>query len=219
MCVRRDRCPVYAGVAIMVFLALWGADSLIVGMFDRVTMTPAPGATMHIKGGDVDLAKLGVASKTLQAALKDQTPPAPAATTDELESLLPSSLASGFTRSQVTSSAAHLGKLSGAVAQGTYHKDNDAIVLSVADLGLAGGLADAITLSANKHTATGYQKSGQVDGRMTIEKYDRTTNNGEYDVLVANRFMIQAKGHASVETLQAAVRTVPFDRLEAMAKG
>jgi hypothetical protein len=219
MCVRRDRCPVYAGVAIMVFLALWGADSLIVGMFDRIAMTPAPGATMHLKGGDVDLAKLGVASKTLQAALKDQTPPAAAVTTDELESLLPPSLASGFTRSQVTSSSAHLGKLSGAMAQGTYHKSNDAMVLSVADLGLAGGLADAVTLSANKHTDTGYQKSGQVDGRMTIEKYDRTTNNGEFDVLVANRFMVQAKGHASVETLRAAVQTVPFDRLEAMAKG
>ena len=54
---------------------------------------------------------------------------------------------------------------------------------------------------------------------MTMEKYDRPTNQGEYDVLVANRFLIQAKGHTTVETLQAAVKSVPFDRLEAMAKG
>jgi hypothetical protein len=92
-------------------------------------------------------------------------------------------------------------------------------VLTVADLGAAGGLAQAVTLSANKHTDTAYQKSGQVAGRMTVEKYDRTTNNGEYDILIANRFLVQAKGHTSVEILQAAVQAVPFDRLEAMAKG
>jgi hypothetical protein len=219
MCVRRDRCPVYAGVAIMVFLALWGADTLIVGVFDRATMTPAPGATLHVKGADLDLSKLGMASKSLQNALKNQTAPPPAATTDELESLIPSDLPSGFTRSQVTSKSANLGKLSGAMAQGTYAKDKDAIVLTVADLGAAGGLAQAVTLSANKHTDTAYQKSGQVAGRMTVEKYDRTTNNGEYDILIANRFLVQAKGHTSVEILQAAVQAVPFDRLEAMAKG
>jgi hypothetical protein len=218
MCVRRDLCPIYAGVAITVFLALWGGDSLVMAAFDKATMAPQSGTTLQTRLGTIDVRKLAQASKHLSDAAKSSTP-TPAATTDELESLVPASLASGFNRTQITSSAGHLGKFSGAMAQGTFVKDGATMTLTVGDLGAAGGLAQAVTLTANKHTDTSYEKSGQVDGRLNIEKYDRTTNTGEYDILVANRFLVQAKGKASVEILQAAVETVPFDRLEAMAKG
>lgn len=226
MCVRRDLCPVYAGVAITVFLALWGADSFAVSLFDRATMIPAPGASLHSKAGDIDIGKLAQAGHSLDAAIKDSTGRPPAVTTDQLEALLPADLASGFKRTQVTSSSGHIGKLQGTMAQGTYANQGSTllggksdIVVTVGDLGAVGGLAEAVTLTSNKHTQNGFQKSSQVNGRLTIEKYDRPSNSGEYDVLVADRFLVQAKGRASVETLQAAAEAVPFDRLEALAKG
>ena len=217
MHVSRDKTPVYAGVAILVFLALWGAQSLTVAVFDKVVMTPAIGSSVNIgQGARVDI---GTARKTLDSALSSNMPRPPAITPDELETLLPAGLDSGFVRQTVSSSSAHLGKLSGSMAQGSYKRGDDVLTLSIADTGVLGGLADAVKLATNKHTATGYQKSGEVEGRMTLEKYDRPTNQGEFNVLVANRFLVQAKGNATVETLQAAVRATDFARLEAMAKG
>lgn len=220
MCVRRDLCPIYAGVTIAIFLALWGGSSLAITAFDRVTMVPAPGATLHAGGVAVDVGKLNQAGKDLAGSLNGASAAKPAATTDELESLLPAMLPNGFARTGMTSSAGHLGNLSGAMAQGTYVKDPNSLVLTVADLGSAGALAQAVSLNVNKHSDTGYQKSTQTpDGRIAVEKYDRVSNSGEYDILIANRFLVQAKGKATVEMLRSAVQSAPFDRLEAMAKG
>jgi hypothetical protein len=216
MCVRNDLCPIFAGVLIAIFLALWGVSSLAIAAFDRVTMVPAPGATLHAGGASIDVGKLTQAGK----ALSSGGAPKPAATTDELESLLPSTLTNGFTRTQITSNSGHLGNLSGAMAQGTYVKDPNTFVLTIGDLGSAGALAQAVSLNANKHTDTSYEKSSQTpDGRMMVEKYDRVSKSGEYDILIGNRFLVQAKGKATMEMLQAAVQAMPFDRLEAMAKG
>ena len=221
MCVRNDLCPVFAGVLIAIFLALWGVSSLAIAAFDRVTMVPAPGATLHAGSAAIDVGKLSRAGQALSAAAAGGgAMPKPAATTDELESLLPSTLATGFTRTRITSSAGHLGNLSGAMAQGTYVMGANNMVLTVGDLGSAGALAQAVSLSANKHTATSYEKSSQTpDGRMMVEKYDRTSSSGEYDILIGERFLVQAKGRATMDMLQAAVQAIPFDRLEAMAKG
>ena len=58
-----------------------------------------------------------------------------------------------------------------------------------------------------------------VDGRMTVEKYNRLDHTGEYAVVVAGRYIVQAKGRADIGTLKAAAQAVDWTRLEAMAKG
>ena len=65
----------------------------------------------------------------------------------------------------------------------------------------------------------GYEKRGMVDGRMTVEKYNRLDHTGEYAVVVAGRYIVQAKGRADIGTLKAAAQAVDWTRLEAMAKG
>lgn len=219
MRVKRDKCPVYAGVAGMVFLALWGAVSLSTTAFDRAAMVPAPGATLHTDGADIDMAKLKKAARELKEALSSKAPPRQVASTDELESLLSSELVAGFTRTELTSNSAQVGRLTGATAKGVYQKDKAVISVSLSDVGSLAGLAEAVKLNDSKTTANGYEKSSEVDGRLTIEKWDRPSGSGEYNVLVGNRFLVQAKGQAPVEVLKDAARAVDFGRLEAMAKG
>jgi len=216
MRVKRDKCPIYASVAGLVFLGLWGGVSLSTTAFDRITMVPAPGATLHTDGADIDIAKLKTAAREIRAAMSSKAPVRPAASTAELESLLPSDLVSGFARTQLTSNSANIGHLAASTAQGTYLKDKAIIHVSISDVGSLAGLAEAVTLNENKSTDTGYQKSSVIEGRLTIEKYDRPSNTGEYNVLVGNRFLVQAKGNAPVEVLKGAALAVDFARLESM---
>ena len=97
------------------------------------------------------------------------------------------------------------------------------MTVEVLDLGAAGalaGMAGAFNMKSSKETATGYEKVGKVDGRLTMEEYDRTSRHGEYSVLVAERFMVQAKGDdVNMDDLKGAVNAVGIARLEGLAKG
>ena len=79
-------------------------------------------------------------------------------------------------------------------------------------------MASALSVQSSKETATGYEKVGQVNGRMTTEEYDRAAKTGKYGVLVGGRFMVQADGSASIDDLRNAVNAVDAGRLEALAK-
>jgi hypothetical protein len=80
-------------------------------------------------------------------------------------------------------------------------------------------MAGAFNVQSSKETASGYEKVGKVDGRMTQESYDRTSRHGEYSVLVADRFMVQATGDGvSIDDLKAAVGAVGAGQLEGLAK-
>jgi len=86
-------------------------------------------------------------------------------------------------------------------------------------MGAFAGLAGAMGVQSSKQTATGYEKVGKVDGRLTTEDWDNSGKSGKYGVLVANRFMVEAEGAApSIDVLKAAVAAVGPDRLEALAK-
>ena len=139
---------------------------------------------------------------------------------DVLQSLLPAALPNGFARTQVSSAGANMGGLGGTRAEGVYNKGDARISLAVTDIGAAGAMMSAVRVNSNKQTADGYEKIGQVDGRMTTEEYNRSSNSGKYGVLVASRYMIEADGSSvTIEDLKAAVGSVPVNRLEALSKG
>ena len=80
-------------------------------------------------------------------------------------------------------------------------------------------MASAFNVKSSKETATGYEKVGMVGGRMTQENYDRQSRSGEYSVLVADRFMVSAKGDGvTMDELKAAVSSIDQGRLEGLAK-
>ena len=101
--------------------------------------------------------------------------------------------------------------------------DGARITLTVTDLSAMGafaGIAGAMGVTSSKETASGYEKVGKVNGRMTTEEWNRESKSGKYGVLVADRFMVNAEGSGtSIDDLKAAVAAVGPDRLEGLAKG
>jgi hypothetical protein len=190
------------------------------GMADRGHLS----GVVNVPGkGSVDLARLQAAAERAEAASKQmQSGNAPPATDPEvLKGLLPASVGA-FARSEVSASSGGVGGMQGSGAEGTYAKGDARIHLEVTDLGAAGalaGMAGAFNVKSTKETATGYEKVGRVDGRMTQESYDTASRHGEYGVMVGDRFMVQATGDGvSMDELKAAVGAVGVSRLEAMAK-
>jgi hypothetical protein len=180
--------------------------------------------------GSVDLGKMERAAKEMEAAAQQMQAasetsaaggtPTGVVAPDVLQSLLPAALPNGFSRTEVSSMQANMGGLGGTHAEGVYTKGDARISLKVTDIGAAGAMMGAVRVNSNKQTADGYEKIGQVDGRMTTEEYNRSSNSGKYGVLVASRYMVEADGNGvTIEDLKAAAGAVPLSRLEALSKG
>ena len=141
---------------------------------------------------------------------------------DQLKAFLPDSVA-GLPRTELTAEKAGAAGISGSNAEAVYSKDNARITLTVTDLSAMGafaGIAGAMGVQSSKETASGYEKVGKVNGRMTTEEWNRDSKSGKFGVLVADRFMVAAEGSGtSIDVLKAAVAAVGPDRLEGLAKG
>ena len=178
---------------------------------------------MEINGTKVDLGKLEAASKQMEAANKaaaegKAVPTVPANT---LKGLLPAGVG-GYQRTSVESNSGGAGGISMSAASANYAKDGGNFDLQITDMGGIAGVAaltSAIDAQSTHETATGYEKMGKVDGRMTTEEWDREAKSGKYSVVVGNRFTIEARGNAeSVDTLKQAVAAIDFGRLEGLAR-
>ncbi|MBW8814388.1 MAG: YIP1 family protein [Caulobacterales bacterium] len=217
-------------VAIVIGLVIGIATSAIGGMGMGAARLGGMSDAGHVSGvvnvpgkGSVDLGQLQAAAARAEAASKQmQSGNAPAATDPELlKGLLPASLG-GFTRSEVNAASGGAGGVQGSSADGSYAKGDARIRLEVTDMGAMGalaGMAGAFNVKSTKESATGYEKVGKVDGRLTQESYDSASHHGEYGVMVADRFMVQATGDGvSMDELKAAVGAIPVSRLEGFAK-
>jgi hypothetical protein len=180
--------------------------------------------TVSVPGaGSINLGKLQEQADRAEAAAKQMEAgkDVPATDPEVLKAYLPASVA-GFSRTEVSASSGGVGGFQGSGAEGAYEKGDSSMRLTVSDLGMAGamaGMANAFNVHSSKETATGYEKVGKVDGRMTQESYDKSSRHGEYSVLVADRFMVQATGErVSMDDLKAAVNAVGVAQLEGLAK-
>lgn len=223
MGVIKERSVVYGALALVLFALFWGIASFAIVASTRIGLIPKPGeapsGTLSMKGvGSIDLKQ---ASDALRQLHGDQSSgkAVPATPPDELETLLPSELAGGYERIATNSRLLSAGKLTGSTAQGDFRFEQHRIVITVSDAGAAKALIDAVMLKGSRESAEGYEKAGTVDGRPTFEKYDRVSNSGQYAVVVAGRYIVQARGDTDIGHLKAAAQAVSFERLEAMAKG
>lgn len=184
----------------------------------------AAGGTLSVGDKSVDIAELEAQSKRIEdAARQIQSGEAPEAIQpDVLKAYLPAALA-GYARTEVTTGSGGAAGMTGSQAEGVYTKGEARIRLSVTDLGAAGalaGLANAFNVQSSSESDGKYEKVGKVDGRMTQESYDSAARQGQYSVLVGERFLVAAEGEgASMADLKAAVAAVPPARLEGLAKG
>lgn len=173
--------------------------------------------------GSVDLGELQKKADQIAAAAKavESGEGPPATSPEALQAMLPASVGA-FARVRVSTGSGGVAGFEGSQAEGEYARGESRLKLSVTDVGAAGalaGLAGAFDARKTEETATGYEKVGVIDGRLTQEKYDRAAKSGEYGVMVGERFMVQADGSGvSMDELKAAVGAVDARKLEAMAK-
>lgn len=221
----QDKALPYTGVVILVAIVLGIVVMMVLGSVATLTgagrgvMDGAQvSGTMKLPGGEgsVDLGKLQAAAKAIE-----NSEAVTATDPDSLKAYLPASVA-GFTRTEVSASSASAAGIEGSQAEAQYTRGESNLKLQVTDIGQAGALASiagAVNMKSSKETATGYEKTGVVDGRMTQESYDRQAKSGEYSVLVGERFMVEASGNGvTMDELKAAVEAVGISRLEAAAK-
>jgi hypothetical protein len=222
MKVAEDKAIAYVAVTLVIALVA----ALIVGaLVAPLTMLVAgsagpaattPEGTVTVPGaGTLDLGKLGEVSRQVQ-----QGNVRPALAPASLQALLPVSLGA-YRRTELSSAGANAGGIGGAEAEATYESGDSHIRLQLTDMAAAGAIAalgSALNVESSRQTADGYEKSGNVDGRMTSEKWNNASHDGSYSVVVGNRFMVEAEGKvAGVDTLKQAVNAVGIERLEALA--
>jgi hypothetical protein len=182
------------------------------------------GRTVTFGNGSVDLGKLQAAAQQAEASVKQvdaNGAPVKVAAIDpeKLKALLPDTVG-GLPRSEVsTGSSSALG--GAANVEAVYQQGDSRVTVSVTDLAGASafaGLASAFNVQSSRETATGYERTSNVNGRMTTEEWDNQSHSGRFSILVASRFVVEANGSApSVDMLKAAVASVGPDRLEGLA--
>lgn len=210
---------------IVLFLIVGALTLPIAGMFGA-GRGPAPSGelsgTLNVPGvGAMDLGKLQDASKQAEAAAKRMQDGSaqPALAPAALQALLPETLGA-YKRVEVSSASAGAAGIGGSSAEARYENGDSHFALRVNDIAAVGALAamgSALNVESSRQTATGYERTGKVDGRMTNEKWDSKANEGEYNVLVADRFMVEASGRVPVvDVLKSAVNAIDLAKLEAM---
>jgi len=177
-------------------------------------------------GASVDLDKLRAAGQQAEAQMKAQQQGGPgkvvAVDPERLKALLPENVA-GAGRTDISATSASAAGFGASNAEATYQNGDARITLKLTDLGAAGSfaaMASAVSGRTEEHTATGYKKVSTENGQLTIERYDNQDKSGEYSIIVANRFSIEADGAGvGMEALKAAVAAVGPDRVAALAHG
>lgn len=198
------------------------AGAAMFGAASHVANAGRSSGTVEFNGTKVDLGKLEAASQQMEAANKalaegKAVPTVPAET---LKGLLPAGVA-GFQRTSLESNSGGAGGVSMSAASANYSKDGGNFDLQITDMGGIAGIAaltTAIDAQSSHETATGYEKMGKVNGRMTTEEWDRDAKSGKYSVVVGGRFSVEARGNAdNVDVLKQAVGAVNLAALESLS--
>ncbi len=81
----------------------------------------------------------------------------------------------------------------------TYKKGEARIEAKIVDTGFAQLLVAPWSMMLasgySRESSSGYEKATTVSGNPAIEKWNKSSKNGELDVLVGKRFMVTIEGH------------------------
>ena len=184
--------------------------------------------TVRLGNGSLDLGKLQQAANQIKAqaaasqgAANGQSGAAtvtPVAS-EVLSGMLPGTV-DGLSRGDISSSSGSAMGMAGSEASATYTNGNSHLTLKVTDMGTASGfagLAGALNVNSSEQSGTHYKKVNTINGQMTTEEYDTATRTGDYMVMVAGRFAVDAEGSGvAMQDLKAAVGSVPQNQLNGL---
>jgi hypothetical protein len=137
----------------------------------------------------------------------------------QLKELLPESV-DGMQRAEVSGEKSTALGMTISKAEARYTgEDRRVIDVTISDIGNASGLASlALYAWANneidKDSPTGYEKTTTFRGYKAYEKYSTRDHSGEMGVLIAKRFVVEAKGDAvSIEDLKGVLNKLDLSKL------
>ncbi len=140
----------------------------------------------------------------------------------ELKALLPEDL-SGMKRANAEGERSSAMGFTISKAEARYESESDANArITISDVGAMAGVAAMATYawaagSIDRETETSYERSVTIHGHKGYEKYDRQTNSGEVQVLVAGRFVVEVDGNnMPMDAIKAALEKVNLGKLESM---
>jgi hypothetical protein len=228
---------VLCGIVVSLIVGVVGNSISAIGVLSGAANSQVTSTTVRLGNGSS--VNLGQAQQALQqmaqqaqaaqsaasgspASGVNGAPVAPIVAVDpaKLKALLPDTVA-GAPRTSLTSTSVGAAGLSGVDA--VYSSGSTSVTVTITDLGAMGGLATlagAVNVQSDQETTNGYDRVQTINGQLTKEQYDNPSKSGDYSIVVANRFSIEAKGSGvPMDTLHAAVAAVGPDRVAALAHG
>ncbi len=142
-------------------------------------------------------------------------------TPDRIKPFMPDSLA-GLKRTEMSADRSAAMGVQISKAEATYSDGADhRLKLEITDtgslkglVGFAGGWAG---VEQDHETDTGYDKTYKNNGQLVHEKWDNQSHNGEYGVIVGDRFSVTISGKAaSIDELKAALASINLSGLAAL---
>ena len=233
----QDKALAYTGVTVVIAVVIFICIGAISGAIAGAGMWGAAGGlavnsatptgVVSVNGTSVDIGKAAAAAKQMEAQATQMQAAANGKATvqavpiDTLKALLPASLPSGYARTDLSGESGGVGGLQGSSAEGVYTKGDSRITLRVSDVAAAGAMATlggALGVNSEHQTATGYEKVHMQNGQMVSEKWDSQSKAGDYTVMIASRFTVEAEGSgADMNDLKAAVGSIPAGQLASLA--
>jgi hypothetical protein len=171
------------------------------------------------KSGDAD-AKANAVGAMLGAALGSGGKVESLAP-DRIKPFVPDSLA-GLKRTEMSADRTAAMGVQTSKAEATYSDGADhRLKLEITDtgslkglVGFAGGWAG---VEQDHETDSGYDKTYKSNGQLVHEKWDNQSHNGEYGVIVGDRFSVTVSGKAaSMDELKAALASINLSGLAAL---
>jgi hypothetical protein len=201
-------------------------------------LIPACGKSDEQKAAEAVAAQVEAATKQMAEAMKDggaaaaggvaagvalgATQAKEAVDFRELKSLLPEELP-GMKRSNSDGERTSAMGFTISKAEAQYEGENGANVsITVTDVGAMAGVAAMATYAwaagtIDRESETSYERSTTIKGYRGYERYDRQSNSGEVQVLVAGRFVVEVNGNnMPMDAIKAALDKVDLGKLESM---
>ncbi|MGH9196956.1 MAG: hypothetical protein ACRD1T_14600, partial [Acidimicrobiia bacterium] len=139
----------------------------------------------------------------------------------ELKALLPESLP-GMKRTNATGEKTAAMGFKVSKAEGRYTNDQGgSIDITISDTGTLSGFTAMAAYGwalaeMDRETESGYEKTTKIGGYKGYEKYDNESKNGEVNVLVGQRFVVEVDGNGvGMDVLKGALSKIDLAKLDA----
>ncbi|HLA64267.1 MAG TPA: hypothetical protein VK610_07550 [Rhodothermales bacterium] len=168
--------------------------------------------------------QMGEAAEQMGEGAQNGTPVEPV-DFRRLREMLPEEVV-GLARTNLSGERQGFGGMNVSQAQATYEGTGadgatSRLELKVADLGgvgMAAMFGAAWTMaSVDRESERDYERTVRIDGNPGYEKYDTVDRRGDFQVLVADRFLVTSSGSGlDDDQFRDALRAVDLDALEGM---